>query len=360
MAQTVSWGVLGTGMIAQRFVSDLLELPDARLAAVGARSVGSAHAFARAFAAPSGAPAAVAGAEALAARPDVDVVYIATPNGDHMASALACIEAGKSVLIEKPIALSGGQARRIAEAARRKGVFCMEAMWMRFTPGVVRAKAMLEAGEIGTPLHLDARLFFPRSPPPDGRTDDPAEGGVILDLGVYPVSLALHLFGAPSQVSGTILDRGGAATEQAALALAWPDRTATLSCGSTGEADNAAVVVGTRGRLHLHRQFLCPPFLTRVRTQPAPAPADRAAPRRQAVGRLAFAKRLLQPLDFRRVALIPTPYRGFGLRHQIDEVHRCLLAGERESPIMPLADSVRTLDILDQVRARPQALEAVA
>ncbi|WCS27713.1 Gfo/Idh/MocA family oxidoreductase [Methylobacterium sp. NMS14P] len=360
MAQTVSWGVLGTGTIAQRFVSDLLGRPDARLAAVGARSAGSAQAFAQAFTQASGPPTAVAGVEALAARPDVDIVYIATPNSDHMASALACIEAGKSVLIEKPIALSGGQARRIAEAAQRKGVFCMEAMWMRFTPGVVRAKAMLEAGEIGDPLHLDARLFFPRSPPPPGRTDDPAEGGVILDLGIYPVSLALHLFGAPAQVSGATVDRGGAATQQAALALAWPDKTATLSCGSTGEADNAAVIVGARGRIHLHRQFLCPPFLTRVRTAPAPAPADRAPPRRQAVGRLAFAKRLLQPLDFRRVALIPTPYRGFGLRHQIDEVHRCLRAGARESPTMPLADSVRALDILDRVRARPQPLDAVA
>ncbi|MGU3418576.1 Gfo/Idh/MocA family protein [Methylobacterium sp. D54C] len=360
MAQTVSWGVLGTGVIAQRFVSDLLGRPDARLTAVGARSTGSAQAFAAAFPQASGAPAAVAGVEALAARPDIDVVYIATLNSDHMDSALACIEAGKSVLIEKPIALSGGQARRIAEAARRKGVFCMEAMWMRFTPGVVRAKAMLEAGEIGDPLHLDARLFFPRAPNPPGRTDVPAEGGVILDLGVYPVSLALHLFGAPTEVSGVGLDRGGAAPQQAALALGWNARTATLSCGSTGEADNAAVIVGTRGRIHLHRQFLCPPFLTRVRTAAAPAPADRAPPRRQAIGRLAFAKRLLQPLDFRRVALIPTPYLGFGLRHQIDEVHRCLLAGARESPIMPLADSIRTLDILDRVRARPQPLEAVA
>lgn len=360
MAQTISWGVLGTGTIAQRFVSDLLGRPDARLAAVGARSAGSAEAFARAFSRASGPPAAVAGVEALAARPDIDIVYVATPNSDHMASALACIEAGKSVLIEKPIALSAAQARRIAEAARRKGVFCMEAMWMRFTPGVVRAKAMLEAGEIGDPLHLDARLFFPRSPPPAGRPDDPAEGGVVLDLGVYPVSLALHLFGAPAQVSGTGLDRGASAPRQAALALAWPDRTATLSCGSTGEADNAAVIVGARGRIHLHRQFLCPPFLTRVRTAPAQAAADRAPPRRQAVGRFAFAKRLLQPLDFRRVALIPTPYLGFGLRHQIDEVHRCLIAGARESPTMPLADSISALDILDRIRARPQTLDAVA
>ncbi|KAA0125872.1 gfo/Idh/MocA family oxidoreductase [Methylobacterium sp. P1-11] len=357
MARTISWGILGTGTIAQRFVSDLLGRPDARLAAVGARSPGSAEAFARAF----GAPTAVVGVQALAARPDVDIVYIATPNSDHMDSALACIEAGKAVLIEKPIALSAAQARRIAEAAERKGVFCMEAMWMRFTPGVVRAKAMLEAGEIGDPLHLDARLFFPRPQPIAGQTHDPGEGGVLLDLGVYPVSLALHLFGAPAQVSGTVLDRGGAHAQQAALALAWDDRSATLSCGSTGEADNAAVIIGARGRIHLHRQFLCPPFLTRVRTAPAPALAERAAPRRQSVGRFAFAKRLLQPLDVRRVALIPTPFAGFGLRHQIDEVHRCLGTGERESPIMPLADSARTLDILERIRPRrPHPVEAVA
>jgi predicted dehydrogenase len=344
----VSWGVVGVGAIAQRFASDLLRRADARLTAVAARSEASAQAFASAF----GVANAHVGAEALAARPDIDVVYIATPNADHMACALACIAAGKPVLIEKPIAVTADQARTIAAAAAEAGVFCMEAMWMRFTPGVARAKAMVAAGEIGEPLHLDARLFYPQHPDSNDRFHDPAlGGGVLLDLGVYPVSLALHLFGRPESVAGRALRAGSAVERQAAMALAWPGRTATLACGFTGEADNAAVVVGTRGHLHLHRQFLCPPFLTRVRTN-APAPAGpRPPPRRQGVGRLAGAKRLLQPLDPRRNAFIQTPFEGFGLGHQVGEVHRCLAAGARESPIMPLADSIAVLEVLAQVAA---------
>jgi predicted dehydrogenase len=344
----VSWGVVGAGAIAQRFASDLSRRPDARLTAVAARSEASAQAFAQAF----GAPHAHIGAAALAARPDVDIVYIATPNADHLASALACIAGGKAVLIEKPIAVSSEQARTIAAAAAEARVFCMEAMWMRFTPGVVRAKAMIEAGEIGQPLHLDARLFYPQALDPTDRFHDLAQGGgVLLDLGVYPVSLALHLFGRPHSVAGRAL-RGGAAVErQAGMTLGWPDRIATLACGFTGEADNAAVVIGSRGYLHLHRQFLCPPFLTRVRTDGPAAPGPRPPPRRQGPSRLAFAKRLLQPLDLRRVAFTPTPFEGFGLGHQVAEAQRCLAAGLLESPLMPLADSIAVLEVLEQIGA---------
>jgi predicted dehydrogenase len=348
MAGQIAWGVVGVGGIAQKFASDLQRRGDARIAAVAARSEASARAFAHTFA----VPAAVAGVEALAARDDVDIVYIATPNSDHAASALACIAAGKPVLIEKPIAVTAADARRIAEAARSRGVFCMEAMWMRFTPGVVRAKALLDAGEIGAPLHLDARLFYPQAPDPVSRFYDPAlGGGALLDLGVYPISLALHLFGPPASVTGSTLKGGGPVDVQAALALAWADRTATLACGFTAEADNAAVVVGARGHIRLHRQFICPPFLTRTRTrEPAPAGTTRGAPQRHNPGRLAFAKRLLQPLDPRRASLIPTPFEGSGLGYQVGEAHRCLAAREFESPLMPLDHSIRALEIVEQVR----------
>jgi len=349
MAAQLSWGILGAGAIAQKFASDLAGRSDARLTAVAARSQASARAFAQAF----NVAHAEVGAAALAARPDVDLVYIATPNADHLASALACIEAGKPVLIEKPIAVTAEEAQTIATAAAERGVFCMEAMWMRFTPGVVRAKAMLEAGEIGDPLHLDARLFYPQAPDPTSRFYDPAQGGgVLLDLGVYPISLALHLFGEPLTVAGAPLQGLGAVEEQVALALGWSRKTATLACGFTAEADNAAVVVGTRGHLRLHRQFICPPFLTRVRTAGAPAAGSpRAGPQRQSVSRLAFAKRLLQPLDPRRHAYVPTPFAGFGLGYQVDEVHRSLRAGERESPLAPLRHSIAALEIIARVRA---------
>jgi predicted dehydrogenase len=345
---TISWGVVGAGAIAQRFASDLLRRSDARLTAVAARSEASARAFAGAF----GVEAACAGVEALAARPDVDIVYIATPNSDHLPSALACIAAGKAVLIEKPIAVTADQARTIAHAAAEAGVFCMEAMWMRFTPGVLRARALIDAGAIGDPVHLDARLFYPQAADPASRFHDPAlGGGALLDLGVYPVSLALNLFGRPDGVSGAALRTGGGVDQQAAMTLRWPGKTATLACGFTAEADNAAIVVGTRGHLQLHRQFICPPFLTRVRTDGPAVQGERAAPQRQGVSRLAFAKRLLQPLDPRRVSFTPTPFEGFGLGHQVAEVHLRLAAGERESPVMPLADSIAALEILEQVAA---------
>lgn len=280
MAQPVRWGILGTGAIAQKFASDLALVRDARLVAVASRTMARASAFAAAFAIPT----ALEGCEALARCADIDIIYIATPNSDHAAAALTCIAAKKAVLIEKPMATSVAEARQIAEAADAQGVFCMEAMWMRFTPGVVRAKAMIEAGAIGEVRHLQANLFYPQPYATDSRFFSAAlGGGALLDLGVYPISLAIHLLGRPSTIAGSMVTTASGVDAQATAALGWDNKTAALSCGFTAEGDNSANVIGSQGHLRLHRQFLCPPFLTKTRTHgpQADAPSEHVERRRR-------------------------------------------------------------------------------
>jgi predicted dehydrogenase len=124
VTDTIRWGILGTGWIASEFAQGLAELPDAELAAVGSRAAGSANRFADRFQ----VPRRHASYQALAEDPDVDVIYVATPNPLHREHSLLCLESGKSVLCEKPFALNAGEAQQVIDLGREKGLFVMEAM----------------------------------------------------------------------------------------------------------------------------------------------------------------------------------------------------------------------------------------
>lgn len=124
------WGVLGTGWIAGQFVRALPTSTTQQVVAVGSRTQASAERFASA----AGVPTAHGSPEALVADPCVDVVYVATPHQAHRASALLAIDAGKHVLVEKPMGLDAAQAEEVAAAAATAGVFCMEALWTLFLP----------------------------------------------------------------------------------------------------------------------------------------------------------------------------------------------------------------------------------
>jgi predicted dehydrogenase len=122
------WGVLGTGWIAERFVRALRTSTTQQVVAVGSRTQASAERFAAA----AGTLTAHGSPEALVADPAIDVVYVATPHQAHHANALLAIDAGKHVLVEKPLGLDAAQNEEVAAAATTAGVFCMEAMWTLF------------------------------------------------------------------------------------------------------------------------------------------------------------------------------------------------------------------------------------
>src|SRR5690242_4768989 len=129
-APALRWGILGTGWIADRFTTALRDSTRQVVQAVGSRSTEGATRAAAAF----GAARAHGSYEALVADPEVDVVYVATPHHLHLPHALLAIEAGKHVVVEKPVGLDAGEARQVGEAAAAAGVFCTEAMWTLFLP----------------------------------------------------------------------------------------------------------------------------------------------------------------------------------------------------------------------------------
>jgi predicted dehydrogenase len=313
---TVRWGIAGPGAIAIGFAQGLSQLPDARLVAVGSRSIERAQSFASARGA-----TAHGSYEELAADADVDVVYVATPAASHLDHVLLFLDAGKHVLCEKPFALSEAQGRRMAEAARSRGLFLMEAMWSRFLPAYRTLRSVLADGEIGEPNHLDADFGFRRDLDPSDRLFDPARGGGgLLDLGVYPVQLASMVFGEPSVVRAVGHIGSTGVDEQVAAVLGYPTgAVAVVQAALRANLTLTARLAGTAGAIELPAFMHCPRSLV----------VSSGAGRRE----------------------IDCTWEGDGLRFQVEEVHRCLAAGLTESPDMPLAETLSIARTLDAIRA---------
>ena len=336
---TFNWGIVGTGGIARQFAADLRLLPGTRLAGVCSRETATAAAFAAEF----DAARACADLGDFFADPGLDAVYIATPNSVHADQAVRAIEAGKPVLVEKPLATSAGEARRIAAAATRRGVFAMEGLWTRFLPAVREAKRLIDDGRIGEVREIRAELAYIRTEAADGRLFRPElGGGAALDLGVYPLSLAVHVLGRPTSVSGASQVGPSGVDVRTDLHLGFGAAEARLSCGFDRDGDNRFVVVGSKGALRLESPFLRAQRLTVFSQGSAKAALSGG---RTLLSRI--AARL--PLPGREIR--PHAFDGVGLRFEAEAVMRAVRAGETQSAIMPLADSIAVLEVIDAVRA---------
>ncbi len=218
----VRWGICGTGRMAATIAAELraLQAEGAELHAVGSRSRAAAQAFAERF----GVPRAHGSYADLARDEEVDVVYIATPPALHAENALACIARGKAVLCEKPFALNAREALDMVRAARAHRVFLMEAMWTRFLPAMAAVRALVAAGTLGKlRLVTGGGGFIPAFDSQSPLFNPRLGGGVLLDAGVYLVSLASMLLGPPSAVlaQGELGPSG--VDEQEAILLRCPE-----------------------------------------------------------------------------------------------------------------------------------------
>ena len=310
----IRWGFLGAGGIAASMAADLGH-GNHRLYAVAARDADRAAAFAARF----GASHSHGDYRAVVEDADVDIVYIATTHPFHRELALMAIDAGKPVLVEKPLTLNAVHAREVLNAALDKGVFAMEAMWMRANPLILKAQDMVAKGVIGDVVAVHADFSIELAFDPTHRLYDLANGGgALLDLGVYPIHFAWLFLGRPDtqQVVGTLSPTGSDAT----VALQWgfnSGATAQLRCATTASTPGRATIAGTTGSISVEPWFLNPERLV-VTTSEGES----------------------------RVEGEHTAYGP-----QIQEVERCLREGLLESPLAPHADTIAILELIDQARA---------
>ncbi len=315
----VRWGILATGRIATSFAEDLALLPRdvAVMAAVGARQLESAEAFA----AVHGVGRAYGDYRQLVEDPEVDVVYVATPHALHKEHVMLALEAGKAVLCEKAITLTGDDAADLVAAARSRGLFLMEAMWTRCIPLVRRLRQLVESGTVGSVQQLRADIGFPVDRPPTDRLLDPSlGGGALLDMGIYPVTFA-HLFlGEPSQVAATAtLSEAGVDLNTAVAQSYDSGAVAALTATMTARSPTTASIATGQALIELPSGFHHPRTAT-----------------------VTLADGSTETLE--------EPVIGSGLAHEALEVVRCLRGGEIESPLVPLDETVAIMRQLDVVR----------
>jgi predicted dehydrogenase len=344
------WGIFGTGTISVKFAVGLRAARDARVSFVASRSLAKAQAFA----ANLGIERAIEGYAQAVAAGGVDAIYIATPPSEHTAHALMCIEAGIPVLVEKPMAPAAAEVARIAAAARAKSVFAMEAMWTRFLPAAQALRDSLAAGTAGEPRMVAGSFGTSKVPDPASSNFDPAlGGGVISHLGVYPLSLAQWLFGAPTEWQALGSAGPNGVDEEAVMQLRYPGGVmASFFASNRAWAANDFRVLGTHGMIAFRGTIVRPHGLEVFRHAPLrqaePGFGLRARLREHgATHRLAQIAGLSSRSPSKRVSV---PYAGNGYHYEADEVRACVGRGAVESRVMPLDDSIAVAATAEAIR----------
>lgn len=317
--KTYGWGFVGAGWMACAMAVDLASVPGCSIAAVVSRTSESAEAFGREFGA-----RVFPTLEELLADDGVDIVYVNSPNNLHYPQVKLALQAGKPVLCEKPFTLNAMQLAELIELARSQDLFLMEAMWVRYLPAVVRLRELLADKRIGSVHWMQAS--FHSKPPRDARNrffDLNLGGGALLDLGIYPVSFASMVFGgAPLDVkSSAYLGETGVDEHFSAIFEYAGGTHAQVSAGFGGKFTDEIVILGSAGQIRI--------------------------PRRGGWN----LDRMIVEIDG-KVKDEKFDLAGNGYGYKAYEVVRCLQAGELESLVMPLNESLSLMKTLDELRAQ--------
>ncbi|MGV8846597.1 Gfo/Idh/MocA family protein [Tessaracoccus sp.] len=311
----IRWGIIGAGWIADIMAADFPLVQNSELVAIASRDLGKAEALARKHRVPK----AYGSYLELLDDPGIDVVYIATPHPHHRDIALAAIERGKAVLVEKAFTATLEGAIEVVEAARSKGVFCMEAMWTRFLPAIAAAREVVAWGRIGEVLGVQGDLCAYREYDPQHRLFSPeTAGGAILDLGVYVISFAQMFLGDAQTIEclGRLAPNG--ADTAASMSIQHTGGgLSTLACGFDGHGPARMSILGTKGWIEVEPRFHHPTTLSVHRSGVLPR-------------------------------IIEANMIGRGYAHEINEVSERLLAGETESTTMPLADTLEVMRVMEE------------
>jgi predicted dehydrogenase len=317
MPPPIRFGILGPGKIANRFCEALQTLaPDAQVYAVASRDEQKAKEFATKFKALK----YYASYEQLVADPQVDVVYIATPHPFHFEQAKLCLHSGKPVLCEKPMTISLKQTAALVEIARTQHVFLMEAMWSRFIPAIVKVKELIDAGDIGEIKFLHADFGFISPNDLNLRTFNKSlGGGAQLDVGVYPMFLALWLLGKPDSVKAHASLAITGVDDNTSVMLGYKNgASASIFSSFVSDSVKDAVIMGTKGSITLHSAWHKATSFT-------------------------IKKNNAEPEHFEY------PYKSNGLQFQAIEVIQCLREGKTESKRLPLEMSLLMAITADEI-----------
>ena len=244
-AKKIRWAIAGTSFISEVMAKAIQSSDTGELIAISSRSISSATAFAEKFSIPH----AYDDYQHLLNNPDIDAIYIGLPNYLHKACIIHAAQAGKHVLCEKPFVVNTKDADEVKTFVENANVLCMEALMYRYHPFIKKLKSLIDSGIIG-----EIKLYTATYTANIADVANPTDGGAILSLGCYPVSLVRLLANAePTEIIG--IGRCNAKNNndhQASVILKFPnDAIATIST-----ADDMAMrwqfdIHGTEGHLKI-------------------------------------------------------------------------------------------------------------
>ncbi|KAI8182805.1 D-xylose 1-dehydrogenase (NADP(+)) [Colletotrichum sp. SAR 10_76] len=362
---TLKWGIMATGHIAANFVRDLFTDPATRdvhdvrhqvVAVASSNSKQKAAEFVSKVQAPSDAAVKTYGSyRELVADENVDIIYVASPVSHHFQNAMLALEAGKHVLCEKTFTVNAAQARKLVNKAREKGLFLMEAVWTRFFPLSTKVRELVAAGAIGTVYRVIADNSIHRNLP-DGRLDfndsdrmvNPGlAGGAMFDLGVYSLTWIMQILyhlqphekkESPAPIAAAVSKYHTGIDEAASFIVQFPKQNtmgigmATLRLGSGvdfGFTGGPAIKIqGSDGEIQICGPAFRPHSYKVIKTDGGGKVETIECPFPQDSGRGGW---------------------GRGLYWEADECARCLRDGKLESLVLPLDETIVTMEIIEAV-----------
>lgn len=321
MKNKVRWGIIGAGRIAKTFAADIRYTTNAELVAVAARRQRGADEFAEEFKLPK----AYQGYDKLFADKDIDAIYVATPHTAHLLNCVDIINAGKAVLCEKPFTINSTECEAIVSHANFENgtqPFVMEAMWTHFLPAIQKAQQWIAEGRIGKLRHIKADFGYPLPYDKNSREyNTELAGGCLLEMGIYPVALTwlfYESFPTRTYVSSQRAPNG--VENEVMVQWDFGDQYATIATSFRCKLQNWAYLIGEEG-------YIAIPDFWRAK------------------------ECSLYQLD-ERIDHFADNRLGSGFEFEIEHASKNILAGEKESDIVSLADSLAFQQLMDLVRAK--------
>jgi predicted dehydrogenase len=312
----MNWGIIGLGKISNKFATALKSVPDANIYAVASRSQAKADDFAKVHE----AEVAYGTYDKLFQNENVDVVYIGTPHVFHAKNAITAMQNGKHVLCEKPISVNRKLAQQMFDCAKANNVFLMEALWTRFVPSFIEAKRLIQNGEIGEVKSIIADFGFRSNAEPSSRVFNPKlGGGSLLDVGIYPIFLALNILGKPNVIKAVANLNEQGTDDTCGILLQYENTVANLTSSLITNQKVEATIFGTTGTLQLNNRFHEPTSISIIRNL-----------------------KVEKTLEFEE--------NSNGMQHQIHEVHHCINHKKIQSEMMSWNDSLLLQEVMDEVR----------
>jgi predicted dehydrogenase len=316
--KTHKWGILAPGKMSAKFTRGIKLFGNAELYAVGSRDISRAEKFAADF----GFKKYYGSYEELAADPEVEVIYVASPHSLHREHTILCLKNGKNVICEKAFAINTGEVIEMINEAKSKDLFLMEALWPQFQPYYKKALEILESGILGRPLQLNGYFSFnPPYDPADRKFNLALGGGSLLDIGIYPVIDALTFMGVPDDIKATASFSPTGSEESVNMIFKYSDgRMASLYSSFKTNIGIGCDILCEKGNMTVSR------------------------------GRDMSQRVILNLHGEDKQEFVFSP-PAMGYHSEAEEVMLCLDKGLKESTKVPLSFSLDLIKTLDRIRA---------